>query len=252
MNDAELEKEWTATFPKLAELRTELQGTAAYEGWFASLPQKSRLSPLSRDWHKALESELAALSAQVWSELKAKIVKQVRSNLRELASLLSEASGYSCLKSMLSARSIAYDTICQPAVRGTKARKPKEPEWVALLGGQVVAAIEVKTVFESEAYFDAIESTTQKLLTGKPLPIQRLVPEAPDRLLKKLTAVVGNAKKQLRAVEGQPPLLLVYVIVNVDFNVAQWLDCKTAIERHLDQMNEPDILVIGQLHGLWS
>ncbi|MBA4032638.1 MAG: hypothetical protein C0478_17360 [Planctomyces sp.] len=234
--------------PRLEELAQSVSDSS-YEGWFANLPQKLSQSSLAAEWYANLEKELSALEAAEWATFKDKIAKQSNSNRKELLSLFNEAAGYARFKEMLKERGIPYDTIQHPVMTAKKGRKPKEPEWIALHGDQIIAAIEVKTAFESDDQNHFIESNTIALESGGLPEVRRVTPSIPDGLLHKCSSHVKKAKEQLRSVGGEPRLLVAYVIVNVDYEAAQLRDCVETIRSHLERLSESDVLVVGDIRS---
>lgn len=243
----EMDKKLALEFPKLAELANELSETPAFDGWFNDFSRKVFESNLSREFYETYERDLAALPDEVWNSFKAKIIQQKNSHRRELLSLLNEAAGYGKLKLILANRGIDYDTIREPAEVGTKKKKGKSPEWVAYLDGKTIGALEVKTIFNSDEQYRYIEDNDQRIRDGGQPQTKNLHPHIPTSLLKKIDDVVGKAKVQLKEENSQSQLLVVFVIVNIDIETAQARNCKMVLENHLQNLNDKEILVIGDL-----
>lgn len=252
MNSDEMKASDPQPTPSVKSLRLEELAQSvtdsSYEGWFANLRQKMNRSSLAAEWYARLEQELSVLEIAEWTTFKNKIRRQCNSNRKELLSLFNEAAGYARLKEMLAEQGIRYDSIQQPVVAAKNAKK-KEPEWIALHGEQIVAAIEVKTAFESDDQNDFIESNTNALESGHLPAVRRVMPSIHDGLFRKCDSHVEKAKQQLRSVEGQPKLLVAYVIVNVDYEAAQLSDCVEVIKSHLESLSETDVLVVGDIRS---
>ena len=238
-------------FPRLAELSDAIQNHAAYKGWFKNLINKVNCSNQSKEWYEQLESELADLSNDAWSSFKCKIVRQVNSTKCELISLLNEVVGYSYLKKMLSEKNIEYDFIREPEGKDVKTATGRKPEWVALHEDTVVAALEVKTLFESDKQHDFINSNTDKLSAGEMPDAKNSRCGISDGLKNKLRDSVEIAKDQLMAVNDNPSVLVAFVIVNVDFEVAQTPDCKSLIEKELHCLCDDRVMVVGDVRSVY-
>ena len=201
------------------------------------------------DRHSVFVLMLRYFQTVEWTTFKNKITNQCKSDRRVLLSLFNEAAGYARLKEMLVERGIPYDTIQHPVVVARNGILPKEPEWVARHKGQIVAAIEVKTAFESDDQNDFIESNTNALKSGRLPVVRRVTPSIHDGLINKCASHVKKAKEQLRSVEGQPKLLVAYVIVNADFTAAQVSDCEGIITSRLEGLSESDVLVVSDIRS---
>lgn len=245
--NATLDK-WPNGFTRLAELTGEMP-RQAYGGWFEGIARHIQEVPLAWEAHEQLEKHLGVLPQPVWTEFKNKLLRQTKSSRRELISLLNEAEGFAVLQRGLSERGITFDEIRQPVPTGKKGRREKAPEWVAMANGQVVAAIEVKTAFGSDAQRDYVEENTRRL-KNKELPlVQTLSYDIPGGLLNKLDEQIGNAKKQLASLDFSPRLLIVFMIVNVDIGAAHHPDCRQILTRHLQRHSDEQVTVESDLRS---
>ncbi len=237
--------EYPIDLPRLAELAEVAQGVSpnAYERWFDGIPLLFRQNQLARESLSKLESELAVITGDAWNTFKEKIGRSANSNRRELISLLNEVLGFARLKQMLDEINISYECICEPETTNMK------PDWIALSDGTTVAAIEVKTLFESDEEIEYIEENTQKLLRGDPPVVRMGNSIIPDGLLGKLEDSVNKGKSQLKQFVGQAELLVVYVIVNLDYEGAHVPDIRATIKNTVRQLCDEHVVVVADLRS---
>lgn len=240
-----MSEEYPSELPKLAELADASRNVSpdAFEKWFDGISRSFRQNQLARESLSKLEAELAVISGDAWSTFKEKIACSANSNRRELISLLNEAVGFARLKQMLDERNISYDCICEPESTSLK------PDWIALSDGNTVAAIEVKTLFESDEEIEYIEENTRRLLGGDPPVVRMVNPIIPNGLLSKLEDSVNKGKSQLKQFVGQAELLVVYVIVNLDYEGAHVPDIRATIKNCVRQLSDELVVVVADLRS---
>jgi len=153
------------------------------------------------------------------------------------------ADGYARLKQLLEERNISYDCIVEPETTATK------PDWVALSSSATVAAIEVKTLWNSDEENAYVDGNTQKLASGIPLDARRVVPEISDGLTNKLKGSVATGKAQLKQFVGQAELLIVYAIINLDYAAGIVPDVRLKVEGIARELCDKQIVVVADLRS---
>jgi hypothetical protein len=190
---------WHREFPRLAELRDNASSTEPGT-FFHSIPATVASIPLAYEVFQELESELSCLSEDAWSVFKAKVL---RCDLRPhghrgytgIHSVLHEAKGYRLLQQELQRLKIEHDCI----MLVPEEARAMTPEWAAFLEGTPVAALEVKTVYESDDRSKYVYENTRRILERGESTARRGDPKIPDAFWNKLQSTANRAREQLNS-----------------------------------------------------
>ncbi|MBA2116675.1 hypothetical protein [Bremerella alba] len=248
MSSNEKKSSFELNFPHLCELYQDL-GNDAFDGWFNILPHKIFATKLSLSYFEQLEHTLGSLSDVAWLSLKSKLGKQSNSSRRELLSLLNEAAGYKRFLEILDEKHIGFDQIVPPPQPPTKRRTEKEPEWFAIRGGNVVAAMEVKTVFNSDYEDEFVDSNTKKIEAGELPNVRRLMPILSHGFYNKISDHVRKAKSQLAAVQGELELLVIFLVLNIDYEAAHVSDIRNKVEHFLQDQQSGNLTIVAEMRS---
>lgn len=236
---------WETEFPRLAELRSSLP-SGAFDNWFDTIPSSAIGN--YRAQYEVPETELRELSAKAWLDLKDKVVKQAKSTKDELMSILHEATGYCRLKKFLLDSNIEFDDIHEPDIDSDNTR----PEWQAVRGNKIVAALEVKTVFRSDYEKKWLQENERRTRAGEERLIRRGDPRISGGLWNKLNCDIEKAREQLHAVAtGRTIPRLVLIVMYLDWEIDAFEVNKQLIENYLDNKSDNEIIVLHDVRSVW-
>lgn len=245
--------DWHRDFPRLAELRDAVPSQPGT--FFYAIPDAvssdSPFAPLAREAYQELESDLASVDEPPWSAFKAKLLGcDLRSHghrgYRGIHSVLYESKGYRYLKGELGRRAFAYDQIHLVQETSTPT-----PEWAAMSRDVPVAALEVKTVYESDDESMYVYENTRRIRRGEHGIVRRADPQISDALWEKLRRTVGNAKTQLYSYAPERAMLrIAFLVVHFDHELTLCPSNYAKVASFLDGLGDQMFQVAYQFRGL--
>ena len=240
---------WARAFPRLASLYDA--ANPAPGTFFHGVPYAVNNFPLACEFYQVIESDLAQLDPDAWDAFRAKALRSdVRShNHRGYAGVcnaLSEAKGYRRLRQELQRRNLKYDQI----VLIPEDNRRRTPDWGALSEGSPVAALEVKTIQESDDYSRYIDRNTRSLQERRGAIARRASPHIPDALWNKLRSTVEQARRQLSEyAPGSDALRIAMLIVQLDHEQSLWADNYEAVSSFLEGQGDGMFQVVYEFYG---
>jgi hypothetical protein len=241
---------WRSAFPRLASLYDGASPTPE-DTFFHGIPYAVENLPLACEVYQVIESDLAVLDGEAWNAFRAKTLRSdVRShNHRGYANVcntLNEAKGYRRLRQELQRRNLKYDRI----VLIPEDPRRRTPDWGALLQGQPVAALEVKTIQESDDFSRYVDRNTRSLQEDRGAIARRACPRIPDALWNKLRSTVEQARGQLSAYAPSSDVLrIAMLIVQLDREQSCWTDNYAAIASFLEEQSDGLFRVVCEFKG---
>lgn len=241
-----METKITKNFPRLSELRD-----MAYErrlaNFFETILNVVSKYQLAREYYTLIENDLSALDELSWHYFRDELISFLPSaNLnserrRQLFDKLFEAKGYVFLK-----EHVRGDIEFIPC---SKVRGQETPELQVLENGQIIALLEVKTVWGSDDERKWIDENTASAKQGKPMKVRRLQPSFPDGLQRKLTDHLKKAESQLTSFPASATCqkYLMFVI-HLDHEQANTPGIREKIQDHL-KPTDTSITVICNFQG---
>lgn len=229
---------WHHNFPRLAELRDAAEPTRP-EIFYHSIPWVVEQNALAREAYQELENDLASLSDEAWRHFKSKLIRcDIRSHghhgYRGIHSVLYEAKGHRRLADELQRRGVPYDRIVLIPEGRTKT-----PEWAAMNGETSIAALEVKTVYESDDESKYVYENTRRIRSGGELALRRGDPRIPEGFRQKLESTVARAKDQLNAYATDATRLrIAFLIIHFDHELTIVPDNYRIVANLLDRFND--------------
>lgn len=191
---------WPKTYVRLAELASDARGTPG-AGFFSGLSSASEKHKLANETSQYLESILAELDEDAWHVFRERMREEyvhARDRYRgyyKIGSGLLEAKGYTWLREFLTGKGELYDKI-RPIPRTNNDRSP---DWQAERNGQIIALLEVKSLWESDEWLRYLVKNTALLENGKEPVCRRGNAAIPKGLWDKLKDTVDTAKAQLES-----------------------------------------------------
>ncbi len=227
---------WPDDYPLLFELYQEAK-QRGLNNVFQELAGKINETP-DFDVFRKLEEDFSALDSKSWTDFKSKVFRcsMERTELRgysQLVDCLNEVKGYIYLKEQ------GYSKIEFIPESSTET-----PDMQAVLEGQIIALLEVKTIQVSDDENQYLIENTERITSGR-CPIVRDVSLGiPQGLRNKLLSSIGKARDQLLNYEPNiNAQRIVYLIITLDITLALDLRNYDEVSSFLDRQSDEEVEV---------
>jgi hypothetical protein len=226
-------------FPRIYELSDLVREPESEKAYFRNLDKSLAEWPMKREHYRELEAQLQGLDARAWADLKAEVApllmaKDPVRGWQPLIDILNQTRAFNYLQK-IGCTGIQF-------IPRSRTKRQRTPDLAAKLDSAKLLC-EAKTVNISKG------EAERRLTGGVGTTTDVLSPE----FFRKLDHDIAQAKEQMTAHDPEAARRIVYVIINFDDLLHEYVDrYKTQIDDHMRGQGATGVDVVFDIKAAFS